>query len=30
MHLGFWLLGLLAVALYTAMGFEALRNRDRR
>lgn len=30
MHFGFWLLTLLAVALYTAMGLEALRNRDPR
>lgn len=29
-HPGFLLLALLALALYAAMGVEALRNRDRR
>lgn len=29
-HPGFYLLALLALALYAAMGFEALRNRDGR
>jgi len=29
-HPGFWLLALLALGLYVAMGIDALRNRDRR
>jgi hypothetical protein len=29
-HLGFWLLALLALGLYVAMGVEAVCNRDRR